>query len=76
MGPDHAHRRSLGIHTEIDFTNRKVNKRRPDLDGLPGSTSTKGSTCATPISSPAASAGSAVTTTARARAETRTWPTR
>ena len=60
---------SLGIHTEIDFTNQRVNKCYSTSMVFRGfDIFMKGIDPATRTSSPAASAGSAVTTTARARA--------
>ena len=67
---------SLGIYTKIDFGKGKVAECHSTSSIFRGySIFMKGKDPRNAHSSPAASAGSAVTTTPPARATRRTWPT-
>ncbi len=67
---------SLGIHTKIDFKQKRVAECYSTSSVFRGySVFMRGKDLATPTSSPAASAGSAATTTPRARCTRRTWRT-
>lgn len=67
---------SLGIHTKIDFKQKRVAECYSTSSVFRGySVFMRGKDPATRTSSPAGSAGSAVTTTPRVPSTRRTWPT-
>lgn len=67
---------SLGIHTKIDFKQKRVAECYSTSSVFRGySVFMRGKDPATRTSSPAASAGSAATTTPPAPCTRRTWPT-